>query len=282
MNRMMYPTLLGSALLACAASAAIAADETPSVDEIVRKADYVSYYQGADGRAHVNMTIVDSQNRERKREFTILRRDQQEAGAVDADFIGDQKFYVYFRRPADVNKMVFMVWKHLDKPDDRWLYQPALDNVARISAADQRTSFAGSHFFYEDVSGRHIDADEHELVETTDNYYVLKNTPQDKSLVEFTYYKMWIHKATFVVVKTEYYDKPADANGKDPEPYRVYEARELKTIDGFPTVTKARMTDHRIGGHTDMEYTTVQYNVDLPDDLFTERYLRRAPKQYLQ
>jgi len=282
MNRMMSYGFAASVAVAFAIHAAHAADATPSVAEIVHKADYVSYYQGADGRAQVNMTIVDTQDRERKREFTILRRDQQDADTADPNFIGDQKFYVYFRRPADVNKMVFMVWKHLDKPDDRWLYQPALDNVARISAADQRTSFAGSHFFYEDVSGRHIDADEHELVETTDNYYVLKNTPKDKSLVEFTYYKMWIHKTTFVVVKTEYYDKPAGADGKDPEPYRIYEARELKTIDGFPTVTKARMTDHRIGGHTDMEYTTVQYNVGLPDDLFTERYLRRAPKNYLQ
>ena len=32
-----------------------------TVDEIVRRANYVAYYQGKDGRAQVRMTIVDEQ-----------------------------------------------------------------------------------------------------------------------------------------------------------------------------------------------------------------------------
>jgi hypothetical protein len=31
-----------------------------------------------------------------------------------------------------------------------------------------------------------------------------------------------------------------------------------------------------------MEYVTVDYDVGLPDDIFTERYLRRAPREYLR
>ena len=72
-----------------------------------------------------------------------------------------------------------MVWKHLDKDDDRWLYLPALDVQKRIAATDKRTSFVGSHFFYEDVSGRRLSDDRHELVEVTDTYYVMKNTPKE-------------------------------------------------------------------------------------------------------
>lgn len=251
------------------------AQDPPSVDQIIQKTNYVSYYQGTDGRAQVQMKIVDSQDRQREREMTILRRDQQAEGQQDAGFTSDQKYYVYFHRPADVNKMVFMVHKHIDKDDDRWLYVPALDLVKRISAADKRTSFVGSHFYYEDVSGRSPEEDVHELVETTDNYYVLKNTPKEKSLVEFAYFKMWIHKTTFVVVKTEYY------NEQDKK-YREYQALKVDTIDGFPTVTHARMTDHRTGGHTDLMYKDVKYNAGLPDDVFTERYLRRAPKEHLR
>ena len=147
--------------------------------------------------------------------------------------------------------------------------------MKRISAADKRTSFVGSHFYYEDVSGRHIDDDVHELVETTDNYYVLKNTPKDPKSVEFAYFKMWIHKASFVVVKTEYYDQNDRA-------YRTYEARKVEDIDGFKTVTSARMTDHRTGGYTDMTYSKVEYNVGLEDDIFTERHLRKPPRKELR
>ena len=133
-------------------------------------------------------------------------------------------------------------------------------------------------FYYEDVSGRHIDDDVHELVETTDNYYVLKNTPKDPKTVEFKYFKMWIHRQTFLVVKTEYYE----SDDADAKPYRTYEAKKVETIQGFPTVTHACMTDHRSSGHTDLFYTDVKYNLGLPEDIFTERYLRRAPREYLR
>jgi outer membrane lipoprotein-sorting protein len=257
-------------------SQAASSEAVPSVVEIVEKSNRVAYYQGKNGRAEVAMTITDSQGRTRSRQFVILRRDAPSpSGDANDAYCGDQKFYVYFRLPADVNKMVFMVWKHVGEDDDRWLYLPALDLVKRIAAAEKRTSFVGSDFFYEDVSGRDIDADEHELVESSENYYVLKNTPKEPDSVEFAYYRMWVHRQTFVTVKVEYYDK----NG---EKYREYEALGVKTIDGYPTVIKAQMKDLRTGGNTVIEYSNVKYNIDLPEDIFTERYLRRPPLKYLR
>jgi outer membrane lipoprotein-sorting protein len=249
--------------------------EELTVDQIVDNALRVNYYQGADGRARVAMTIVDKQERERNRELTILRRDAVEGEDADDTFLGDQKFYVYFHRPSDVRKMVFMVWKHVDTDDDRWLYLPSLDLVKRIASSEERTSFAGSHFFYEDVSGRNKSEDNHELLETTDNFYVLKSTPKDPGAVEFAYYKMWIHKDSFVVTQTEYFDE-------NDEKYREYKALKVDQVQGYPTVTEARMSDERIGGHTILEYSGVAYDIGLPDDIFTERYLRRAPIQYLR
>ena len=265
-----------SATLVLSLAAAVAA-AGPSVDEIVGNANRVAYYRADDGRADVKMTVKDNQGRTDTRQFIILRRDALKPGAAKDDdtFTGDQKFYVYFRLPADLNKMVFMVWKHVDKDDDRWIYMPALDNVKRIAATDKRTSFVGSHFYYEDVSGRRIDDDAHELVETTDNYYVLKNTPKDPKSVEFAYYKMHVHKTSFITVKVEYFD----ARGEN---YRTYTAEKVETIQGFPTVTKARMQDKRMDGETVVEYDNVKYNLGLPEDLFTERYLRSAPRKYLR
>ena len=261
-----------------------------TVDEIVNRTNRVSYYQGADGRAKVKMTIVDAQKRSRNREFTILRWDQpkpkakakaQRDGADKAaesdDFCGEQKFYVYFRRPADVNKMSFLVWKHLGKDDDRWVYLPALDLIKRISSADKRTSFVGSHFFYEDVSGRNVDDDRHELVEKESNktYYVLKNTPKAAKSVEFAYFKMWIHRKTFLPIQTSYYDK----DGKE---YRRYTALKVKKIQDRPTVVKARMADLRTKAYTILQYTEVKYDTGVPESVFAERYLRKPPLKYLK
>lgn len=255
------------------ASSTLALAQDLSVDEIVEKSNHVSYYEGLDGRARVEMTITDAQGRTRNRRFTILRWDEPGPDGSAGDH--DQRFYVYFDQPADVSKMVFMVHKHLGRDDDRWLFLPSLDLVKRIAASDKRTSFVGSDFFYEDVSGRRLDDDTHELVEVTDNYYVVKNTPIDTSLVEFSSYTMWIHKTTFLPIKVEYLNDEG-------EKYREYAAEGVEEIDGHWTVTKASMKNLDTGSKTVMSYSEVRYDVGLDGKIFTERYLRKPPRKHLR
>lgn len=250
--------------------------ETPSVEDIIHHTNYTSYYQGQDGKAKVKMTISDAQNRTREREFIILRKDVPTSDDVaNRTYEGEQKMYVYFSRPADVNKMVFMVLKKITADDDRWLYLPALDLVKRIAASDKRTSFVGSDFLYEDVSGRSLNADKHALIGTDDNYYIIENTPVAPDDVEFSKYVMYIHKATFLPISTEYYDKQG-------EKYKTYTALAVDTIDGHPTITKSEAKNLKTGGNTVMEYSKVEYDLDLPDDIFSERYLRKPPRKYLR
>lgn len=232
---------------------------------IVNKANLVAYYQGDDGKARVTMTITDNRGQTRNREFIILRKDVQDGG--------DQNYYVYFLRPADVRGTVFMVHKNADitKDDDRWLYLPALDLVKRIAASDKRTSFVGSDFLYEDVSGRNLAADDHTLIETTGGYYVVKNVPKEPGSVEFSYFNVSIDRENFVPMKMEFYDK-------NDKLYRVIESREVRTIQGFPTVVKSVVSDLNTGGKTEMEFSEVKYNIGL-GDIFTERYLRRPPAE---
>ena len=86
---------------------------------------------------------------------------------------------------------------------------------------------------------------------------------------------MYIMRRNFLVIRTIFYD----SEGK---PYRQYDARAWDLIDGYPTVTKARMTDLRTKGYTDNEYADIKYNIGLPESIFTERYLRQAPREYLR
>jgi hypothetical protein len=260
-------TTMGLSLLTSLSplSRSLAAQDLPDVAEIVRSANLASYYAGADGRARVRMTITNAGGQERVRQFVILRRDRSDGG--------DQDYAVLFSRPADVRNTVFLVQKHLSKDDDRWLYLPALDLVRRIAAGDKRTSFVGSHFLYEDVSGRTPDADDHELVETTDQFYVVKNTPLDPGSVEFTSWTVWIDKTTFLASKMEYVD---DAG----EVYRRIEALEVAEVDGYPTVSRMRASDLRSGGHTLSEFSNVQYDLGIPENVFTERTLRNPSRRW--
>ncbi|MDJ0652491.1 MAG: outer membrane lipoprotein-sorting protein [Simkaniaceae bacterium] len=248
------------------AAHAIASDMTDA-DAIVERANLASYYAGADGRSEVRMLIADAQGRKQRRQFTVLRRDVEEGGG--------QQFLVVFSQPSDVRNTVFLVHKHLDRDDDRWLYLPGLDLVKRISAGDKRTSFVGAHYFYEDVSGRRPSDDTHELMETTDEYYVLKHVPLDASSVEFASYTTWIHRETFIPMKIEYLNDAGKL-------YRSVEVLKVEDIDGHATVTRSRVSDHIGGGQTDMQFRFISYDLGLSDDVFTERSLRSPPRNWLE
>ncbi len=270
----MYKRFVMFLVLTLTVAFAAAAQDEPSVDEVVKRANHMAYYQGKDGGARVKMTITDAQGRTRNKEFSIIRMNKG-----DSDVDGDQNFYVYFHAPADERGTVFMVWKHLGKDDDRWLYLPGLDVTKRIAASDDRTSFVGSHFLYEDVSGRDLDEDDHEFVSNVDektakSYYVVKNTPIDKDSVEFDSYTMWVHKGTFFPTQITF--------EKDGKVYRKVSALAFKDIQGKKTVVKARIDDTNIGGYTVVEYSNVEYDRGLTNEIFTERYLRNPPKKYLK
>lgn len=245
-------------------SLSVHAEESLSVDEIIDQANKTAYYSGDDGKSKVKMTITDAQGRAREREFNILRHDVSDGG--------EQHFYVYFQKPSDVRKMAFLVHKNIDRDDDRWLYLPALDLVKRIAASDKRTSFVGSHFFYEDVSGRGVAEDSHEIIEVTGTHFVIKNIPKDPGSVEFASYTVWIDKNTYMPMKAEYVDKSGNKS-------REVEALEVMDIQGFPTVTKSRVRDIADGGETVSEFTDIEYNIGLDEKIFTERYLRRPPRE---
>ncbi len=237
-----------------------------TADEIVEKANQAAYYVGKDGRATVQMTIKDSRGGARQRAFTILRMNTGD---------GNQKFYVYFTEPADVRKMAYLVWKNLGGDDDRWLWLPALNLKKRIAPGDKRTSFVGSDFFYEDVSGRSLHEDSHELIEATDQHYLIKNVPKKPGSVEFAWYQTWIDRQTFLPLRAEYYD----ASG---ERYREVEALEIDTVQGSPTVMIAEARDLKSGSTTRNEFRKVEYDIGLKEQVFTERFLRRPPREVVR
>ena len=254
------------------------AQEVPvslTVDQIIQKANHMALYQGNDMKGKVFMKITDRQGRIRERKFNMLRKNADE-------YDRNQKFYTYFQSPADVRKMAFMVHKHavLQKDDDRWLYMPSLDLVKRIAAGDKRTSFVGSDFLYEDISGRSPEEDIHELIETTDEYYIVKNMPRKPDSVEFAHYIAYIDKTTFLPMKMEFFKKGNS-------PYRVIENVKVENIGSeengdrttYPTVTVSVAKNLDSGGGTEMIFSDIKYNTGLKDDLFTERYLRRPPRE---
>lgn len=234
---------------------------------IVNQANLAAFYAGDDGKAQARMLISDKHGRTQLRQFSMVRKDQRDGG--------DQDMLILFSRPSDVKGTIFRVAKHVNGDDDRWLYLPALDLVKRISAGDKRTSFVGSHFFYEDVSGRNINDDHFTLVSETPQYYQIKAQPKDPARVEFASYQVTIDKTSLLPSKIEYTNR----NG---QLYRRIEALKVKKIQGKYTVTQSKVSDLIGGGSTIMQVRNVSYDNAVPDAIFSERSLRTPPKKWLK
>jgi hypothetical protein len=128
----------------------------------------------------------------------------------------EQQYYVYFLEPPTWRRCLH-VHKHTRRTGrDRWLYMPSLDLVKRIAASDKRTSFAGSDFLYEDISGRAITEDTHELIGETDTEYILESTPKRPESVEFSHYHAHGDKTTFLPMHLRFFK-----NGD--RPYRTFD-----------------------------------------------------------
>jgi hypothetical protein len=175
--------------------------------------------------------------------------------------------------------MTFMVWTYPGRDDDRWLFVPAIKLVRRIAADDSRSSFVGSDFTYEDVSGRDIELDTHTLLREEavagTSASVIESVPTAGSASEYGRKLSWIAKDTSLPLKEEYYDRRGQLA-------RVFTANEVQTIGGHPTVMRRTMRDVKREHRTEVVFESVRYDVGLAEELFAERYLREPPAEWIR
>jgi outer membrane lipoprotein-sorting protein len=248
------------------------AGQAPDAREIVSRSHEAFYAAAADMRARVQMVLISKDGRTRERELTMLRKNLEN---------GEQRYYIYFHRPSDVRGTTFMVWKYPQRADDRWIYIPAINLVRRIAADDARSSFVGTDFSYEDISGRDVDADEHRLLrEDTLNgrpVYVIESRPVRAA--DYERKLSWIDQQTDLPLREEYYDVQGAL-------HRVFTSDEIRDIEvgatTIATVVKRTMENVKKGHRTEVTFSEVDYNVGVGDDLFTESSLRRPPRRWIR
>ncbi|HIN59600.1 MAG TPA: outer membrane lipoprotein-sorting protein, partial [Gammaproteobacteria bacterium] len=69
---------------------------------------------------------------------------------------GDKSLTI-FSYPADIKGTVFLSHTHPTRPDEQWLYLPALKRIKRISSSNKSGPFMGSEFAYEDLASQEIE-----------------------------------------------------------------------------------------------------------------------------
>ena len=217
-----------------------------------------------DQRASLIMTLRNRQGQESRRELRI--------NTLEVDDDGDKSLTV-FDSPRDVKGTAFLSFTHATKPDDQWLYLPALKRVKRISSRNKSGSFMGSEFAYEDLSSQEVDKYRYKWLrdEALDgnNTMVVEYYPEYENS-GYTRQVVWIDSEIWRIVRIEYYDR------KDALLKTLTMGRYRQYLDKYWRADVMHMVNQQTGKSTEIQWSDYRFGTGLGDRDFDRNALKRV------
>lgn len=224
----------------------------------------------------LTMTLTDKHGKVRTRDAISYRK-----------YFGDEKRTLFlYRAPTNVKGTSFLTYDYSEQKldDDQWLYLPALRKVRRIPSSDRGDYFLGTDFSYEDIkqAGKIELTDFHftvlgEQVLNQGSEYEAKTlkveaVPVDDQVAqELGYGKVvfWVNPDNWVVMASDYWDPKGRY-------LKTYTASDIRQVDGIWTRHVLEVTNHKTGHSSRFEFSNVDYQAGVDDDIFTRRYMERG------
>lgn len=190
------------------------------------------------------------------------------------EIIGDgDKSLSIFDKPADVKGTAFLTFSHAVKPDEQWLYLPALKRVKRINSKNKSGPFMGSEFAYEDISSQEVEKYTYKYLrdETLNGVdcFVVERYPA-YAHSGYTRQVVWINKAEYRPEKVVFYDrKDTLLKTLTYDGYQQYLEKFWRADDMF-------MDNHQTDKSTKLTWSNYQFKTGLKDRDFNKNSLKRA------
>lgn len=190
------------------------------------------------------------------------------------EMIGDgDKGLSIFDTPRDIKGTASLTYSHALKPDEQWLYLPALKRVKRISSKNKSGPFMGSEFAYEDISSQEVDKYTYKYIKDEKlngiDCFVVERYPAYKHS-GYTRQVAWVNKKEYRAEKIDFYDrknvllKTLNYSG-----YQQY-------LEKFWRADVMHMVNHQTGKSTTLSWKNYKFKTGLTDKDFNRNSLKRA------
>ncbi len=178
-----------------------------------------------------------------------------------------------FDTPRDVKGTAFLSFTHAVKPDDQWLYLPALKRVKRISSNNKSGPFMGSEFAFEDLSSQEIEKYTYKWIKdelkNERNTFVIERYPAYKHS-GYTKQVVWLDKKMYQPIVIEFYDRKGELlKTLTYFDYKQYNNR-------FWRPSKMEMINHITKKSTELLWENYQFDTGLTERDFDRNSLKRA------
>jgi outer membrane lipoprotein-sorting protein len=220
----------------------------------------------------IKMTLVDEKGGKREREI---------ASATKLFDGGKTEKRVFrFLSPADVQGTGFLVFDYEAKPDDAWIYLPALRKTRRILSSQGSQPFMGSDFTYGDLNTPALDDYTYALVKEEpcgggETCYVVDAVPKSKETAAADGYSKrtyWVSKSKFVPTKVLHY-------APDGKLLKEMIASDIKLLDAKKKRYRSlrnEMINKQNGRRSVFEFTKMTFTPNTKDEFFTPTYIERG------
>jgi len=184
---------------------------------------------------------------------------------------GDKSMNI-FDKPRDVKGTVVLTFSHGLKPDEQWIYLPALKRVKRISSSNKSGPFMGSEFAYEDISSWEVKKYTYRYLRDEvlngNDCFVAENTPAYK-YSGYTRQVNWTDKSIYQPRQIVFYDrKGALLKTLTFKGYRQY-------LGQYWRPDEMLMVNHQTGKSTRLLWKNYRFRTGLSSRDFTKNSMKR-------
>lgn len=217
-----------------------------------------------DSTASMTMELKNKQGQSSLREVRVK--------VLEVTGDGDKSMSI-FDTPADIKGTASLTYSHALKPDEQWLYLPALKRVKRISSKNKSGPFMGSEFAYEDISSQEIEKYSYKYIrdESINNIdcFVIERYPAYEHS-GYTRQVVWLNKNEYRPEKIDFYDrKNVLLKTLEYSDYRQY-------LDQYWRADIMHMINHQTGKSTTLSWSEYKFRTGLDDKDFSRNSLKRA------
>ena len=230
-----------------------------TADQIIKKVNDLFNPETSYGKS--KMTIVTTSGS--KRTFTSESWSKNKG----------EKNLVRYLEPRRVKGQAILM---LNNADDIWSYFPRTQRVRKLASHAKKQKMQGSDFSYEDMGSGDAFIEDYTPKKLKDekmekkSCYKLELTRKPDSDLSYSRLIMWVVKENFYPIAIDYYDEENPTR----KVKRLIQS-DIRVIDGFPTAMKAVMYNENDNTETSLEMLEIKYNIELDDNMFTERSLKK-------
>lgn len=184
-----------------------------------------------------------------------------------------EKNLVRYLEPRRVKDQAILM---LNNADDIWSFFPRTQRVRKLATHAKKQKMQGSDFSYEDMGSGDAFIEDYTPKKLDDekmegeDCFKLELTRKPDSDLSYSRLIMWVVKDNFFPIGIDYYDE----DNPKRKVKRLIQS-DIRVIDGIPTAMKAVMHNVNDNTETSLEMVEIKYNVELDDNMFTERSLKK-------